>query len=401
MAAAALSKALNGLSWEPRIVVPEAIDAERTVFAVDLRALGWDASTWRRLLRAYPYGVSYEGSDDPTLAAAADRLVALAGPDPPALRADWFVWPPRPGRTSTTNCSACPSRPRSWRADSASTSPADLRHRRVMRTAVADSRKSPQNRVMDRHESDYGAYWRAYGFYSERGRRRPLRPAARPDRRRVRRRGAGLRPRLRRHALRPAQRPARLDDRRRPGPADPGGADGDRRRLAPTSSGSPAAVNALSCIACHRLGIIPFEDDLRGRLRRRGRGQRRGAAADPDARGAGRAARGRPAPLPRRPAAGRRAVPAGRRRPPTRSIESQPEPIRFVARRQADGLTARTPPPPSWASSPARSSRRLAGPRACSGSASARCSTAAGSPERPGSGPSRWRSASAAFAVSY
>src|SRR5262249_47297753 len=39
---AALAKAVNSLSWKPRIVVPRAIDKAEAVFAVDVRDLDWD-----------------------------------------------------------------------------------------------------------------------------------------------------------------------------------------------------------------------------------------------------------------------------------------------------------------------------------------------------------------------
>jgi serine/threonine-protein kinase len=52
---AALSKLVNHLSMKSDIVIPAAIDAEQTVFAVDLRQLDWDRhDVWRQILRTYP-----------------------------------------------------------------------------------------------------------------------------------------------------------------------------------------------------------------------------------------------------------------------------------------------------------------------------------------------------------
>ena len=91
LARAAFVESLNGLSRRPEFVPPEAIDTEQTVFAVDLRELGWEVSTWRFLLGRYPYGLSFQGSGDEPLEDLEGRIVALAGNATPIVRADWFV----------------------------------------------------------------------------------------------------------------------------------------------------------------------------------------------------------------------------------------------------------------------------------------------------------------------
>lgn len=54
-ARAALSKAINSLSRKPRIVVPQAIDQPKTLFAIDLRDFDWDrGALWLAVERAYP-----------------------------------------------------------------------------------------------------------------------------------------------------------------------------------------------------------------------------------------------------------------------------------------------------------------------------------------------------------
>src|SRR5262249_51638752 len=53
---AALAKAVNSLSWKPRIVVPKALDKDETVFAVDVRDLDWDRRrVWDEVSKHYPY----------------------------------------------------------------------------------------------------------------------------------------------------------------------------------------------------------------------------------------------------------------------------------------------------------------------------------------------------------
>src|SRR5438477_3814591 len=53
----ALAKLVNSLSWNPRVSVPVAVDAAKTVLRIDLRWYQWDATIWNRILQEYPYGI--------------------------------------------------------------------------------------------------------------------------------------------------------------------------------------------------------------------------------------------------------------------------------------------------------------------------------------------------------
>jgi serine/threonine-protein kinase len=105
----ALAKTINHLSLEPRIVRPETIDKETgTIFAVDLRRVGWHVKPFQRIengrsagaanlnlhdlaLLEYPYSVVYEDSE--TLDRLTHEYLAPAGMVRPIpyVRADWFV----------------------------------------------------------------------------------------------------------------------------------------------------------------------------------------------------------------------------------------------------------------------------------------------------------------------
>src|SRR5262249_49839228 len=55
---AALSKAINSLHRQPEIVLPVAVDPNKTVFALDLRRVGWeDPSIWLQVLQKYPFAL--------------------------------------------------------------------------------------------------------------------------------------------------------------------------------------------------------------------------------------------------------------------------------------------------------------------------------------------------------
>ena len=63
---------------------PRAIDGEQTIYRIDLRHYKWTASSWDRLVTAYPYRPATRGSTLKALAKATDCEL-------PVLRADWFV----------------------------------------------------------------------------------------------------------------------------------------------------------------------------------------------------------------------------------------------------------------------------------------------------------------------
>src|SRR6185436_7044926 len=147
----ALAVMLASLSWAPAARPPVAVDAQRTLFRIDLRDLGWTAATWDQIRAAYPYGVAHPAGV------------------PDAIRADWLV--------------ATASRPPLYHAilgiPERDTELArllgveladDLARSRVARAGFTSSGVSTSNRVIERHATRHGALWRSYDFRSSRGR---------------------------------------------------------------------------------------------------------------------------------------------------------------------------------------------------------------------------------------
>lgn len=152
----ALAKLVNSLSWGSKIVNPVAVDANRTVLRIDLRWYVWDATIWNRILQEYPYGVL-----DDSVSARAVAVGTLA--KQPLIRADWFVATASraplyydvlqlPGNLADLE--------KLIRVDSAE----NIRQERVSRIAFNGSGISRFNRVLERHDSAQGMYWRTYDF---------------------------------------------------------------------------------------------------------------------------------------------------------------------------------------------------------------------------------------------
>lgn len=152
---AALSKLINSLSWRKEITRPASIDPARTVFRIDLRDYNWTTATWDLLLSAYPYG---------TRSAETNIIAQVSGAQAPYVRADWFAF----------NASVPPlyhdllALPRSSAdlerllgVDAAR----DLAEEGyVARAGLRASGVSQNNRVLERHASSYGAYWKSFDF---------------------------------------------------------------------------------------------------------------------------------------------------------------------------------------------------------------------------------------------
>ncbi len=157
-----LAKLLNSLSWQRRIEIPQALDPAKSVLRIDLRKYTWTEATWKSMLGEYPYGVLSQ-------LPVAKKVCAGTKCALPYVRADWFV--------------ARGSVPPLYNVllDLPQTASAleqrllvdvdkDLRNETAIRAGFNQSGVSQHNRIVERHESSYGAYWKSHDFSSSTGR---------------------------------------------------------------------------------------------------------------------------------------------------------------------------------------------------------------------------------------
>lgn len=157
----AAGKLLNSLSWHARITVPETVDAGAMILRLDLRSYKWNAELWEKLAAAYPYRLQ--------TVAQSKALREFTDSELPVLRADWFIAnaarPPLYHDLLQLPESAS-ALERLLQIDVA----ADLQADSVMRSGFNDSGVSKNNRLLERHDSPHGAYWRSYDFAANTGR---------------------------------------------------------------------------------------------------------------------------------------------------------------------------------------------------------------------------------------
>lgn len=168
----ALSKLINSLSWRGDIINPHPIDAAKTIFYVSLFEYEWDAEdVWTQLEAVYPYRLEFDADTQAGLHKKLTDLREEMDCEVPFMQVDWFLataslpplyhdilgLPETEGELEdkldidvARNIALAPGR-------------------RVWRAGFNDSGPSLHNRVVERHRSGYGAYWKSYDFAGSAG----------------------------------------------------------------------------------------------------------------------------------------------------------------------------------------------------------------------------------------
>ena len=182
----ALAKAINHLSWQPDIVQPTVVDQDTgTIFVVDIRKLGWqetpfskikgndksparDVNLYDQVLLEYPYGLAFENSE------IFDRLwevylkpARLIRPIP-YVRVDWFI------SVATQSplyedLLQLPHQLDDLEHQLGVDSNQNLQNHVAKRAGMTLSGVSRNNRIVERHPSRFGAYWKSFDFQTSKG----------------------------------------------------------------------------------------------------------------------------------------------------------------------------------------------------------------------------------------
>ena len=163
----ALYKLVNSLSWGSTVVNPQAIDPQGTIFYIDLRHYEWDRNDgWTQIEATYPYHISFDSPAQTALKAQLTRLQTEMKCDIPSVHVDWFIatasLPPL-----YHDLLSLPLTDRELETRLEVDVAQNLQNApgiRVWRAGTNESRVSNHNRVIERHKSRYGAYWKSYDF---------------------------------------------------------------------------------------------------------------------------------------------------------------------------------------------------------------------------------------------
>ena len=160
-----LNKLVNSLSWGSVVTNPQPIDPEETILYIDLRHYEWDRNDgWTKIEGEYPYHISFDAPTQTALKAQLTRLQGEMKADIPSVHVDWFVaqasLPPL-----YHDLLSLPLTDRELETRLEVDVIRNLQNApgvRVWRAGTNNSGVSNNNRVIERHTSRYGAYWKSY-----------------------------------------------------------------------------------------------------------------------------------------------------------------------------------------------------------------------------------------------
>ena len=251
----ALSKLVNSLSWGHDIIKPHSINPTQTLLYIDLRHYEWDEwdtrdNVWERIEQDYPYTIEFNSETEADQLEKLTQLRQDTESTVPFIHADWFLatasLPPL-----YHDLLRLPDTDRALEEQLGIDVQRNIQQSpgiRVARAGIVDSGVSENNRVVERHTSVYGAYWKSYDFAGSVGAQN-----------------------IRTHPLTFQHDGGEIvfnlpnglqayyisDDK------------GNRIDKAPTdivsnpAASDPAVRNGLSCIGCHTQGMKTFKDVMR------------------------------------------------------------------------------------------------------------------------------------------
>ena len=249
----ALSKLVNSLSWGRKVINPRPIDPKETVFYIDLRDYEWEIGTnrWTLIEAEYPYEIEFNSPTQTSLREKLTNLREELACEVPFVHVDWFLanasLPPL-----YHDILGLPETDRELEARLEVNVGENIRNaagKRFWRAGFNESGVSNNNRVVERHTSRYGAYWKSYDFAGSVGTQNiftnPL--SFTHDGGEI---IFNLPNGLQAYYL-----------------ADAGGRRLDAAPINIVSNpaaSDPTVRNGLSCIGCHTEGMKDFEDEVRG-----------------------------------------------------------------------------------------------------------------------------------------
>ena len=164
----ALSKLVNSLSWGREVTIPQAIDPEETIFYIDLRDYEWEIGTnrWTLMEAEYPYEIEFNAPAETSLREKLTNLREEMDCEVPFVHVDWFLSTASlpPLYHDILDLPATDSELEERLEVNVVENLRNAAGKRVWRAGFNDSGVSNNNRVVERHASRYGAYWKSYDF---------------------------------------------------------------------------------------------------------------------------------------------------------------------------------------------------------------------------------------------
>ncbi|QDT66570.1 hypothetical protein [Calycomorphotria hydatis] len=161
----AFAKTLFSLSWQHALAKLTPIDDELTVYAVDLRELDWSSRQWETLIARYPYAQKHDQLPvSAELNQIAHDVYRATQSEVPVVRAEWFiVYASRPPLYH--ELLGVPDTDMELEQKLGVSAQRNFLNAAVERAGFVRSGISSQNRLVERHaNATSGYYWKSYDF---------------------------------------------------------------------------------------------------------------------------------------------------------------------------------------------------------------------------------------------
>ena len=250
----ALYKLINSLSWGVEVTNPQPIDAQQTIFYIDLRHYEWDVNdSWAKIEDVYPYHITFDAPAQTALREQLERLQSEMDCEMPSVHIDWFLATASspPLYHDLLSLPLTDSELETLLEVNVERNLVNAPGVRVWRAGFNNSGVSNNNRVVERHTSRYGAYWKSYDFAASTGTKNifthPLN-FTRDGGEMIFNLPNGLQAYLIVDAF-----GGRLDE----APID---------IVSNPAASDPTVRNGISCFGCHTEGMNSFEDQVRSAI---------------------------------------------------------------------------------------------------------------------------------------
>ncbi|MBI3295436.1 MAG: SUMF1/EgtB/PvdO family nonheme iron enzyme [Deltaproteobacteria bacterium] len=163
----AVNKLVNSLSMKKDIKNPVIIDGTGTMLRIDIRDYRWTPELWEEIAQKNPYPDGIDASKN-------SKVREQTNTRTPNLRADWFVFATaRPPLYHSLL--GLPEKQGNLGADTALEKLLQVdvvqneKNGDEVRAGFEKSNVTKSNRVIERHDTPYGAYWKSHDFKTKEG----------------------------------------------------------------------------------------------------------------------------------------------------------------------------------------------------------------------------------------
>lgn len=163
----AITKLVNSLSWEAGLATPVRVQNSQLILRYDISRLGWNQAKWQAIEELYPYSLDVTPARPALLTenllTQLNTIKTATGTTIPIVRGDWFAHAgANPGLYH--ELLEIPENILDLETRLGINVINNINTQNIVRAGFQNSNVSTSNRLMERHETQFGSYWKSYDF---------------------------------------------------------------------------------------------------------------------------------------------------------------------------------------------------------------------------------------------